>query len=116
MAIYKGSEVKFAIDIVAQGFSMDDDDFEIEVASPRNSVKGYKTPEAGDPKDIVIFKETVTPAEGDPTSQWYAILDTQKLYTGDLRVIAKAFITDANANDGVRTEIAVTQLDKLINP
>lgn len=115
---YKGSEVKFAINLTAQGFSMDNDEFDIEVASPRGSVKGYKTPEANDPNDVVIFKETVE--SGDPevesTGTWYCIVDTAKLSTGEMRVIATAHIVDANANDGVRNEIAVATLGSLANP
>ena len=37
---YKGDEIKFAINLEAQGFSMDDDDFEVEVASPRGHHHG----------------------------------------------------------------------------
>lgn len=115
---YKGSEVKFAINLTAQGFSMDEDDFVIEVASPRGSVKGYKTPVDNDPLDVVIFNETVQSdnPEVESTSTWYGIVDTSKLSAGDLRVIATARIVDTNANDGVRNEIAVASLGTLANP
>lgn len=120
--IYKGTEVKFAISLTAPGFSMDDNDFEIEVASPKDSVKGYKNPPAGADTDVVIFKETETNAVTDPeteqvteetTSTWFAIANTSKLSTGDLRIIATAHIPDANANDGVRNEITVEKLGTL---
>ena len=54
---YKGEEIKFAINIDAPGFDMDTDDFEIEVASPRNSVKGYKDASKTEDTAVVIFKE-----------------------------------------------------------
>ena len=113
---FKGSEIKFTINLQAEGFSMDEDEFDIEVASPRSSVVGHKTPGGEDPTDVVIFKETVTPEQGDPVDVWYAIVDTQNLNVGDMRVIATAYITDSDANDGVRNEIAVASLGKLVNP
>ena len=111
---YKGSEVKFSISLTAPGFSMDEDDFEIEVASPRGSVKGYKNPPAGTPLDVLIFKETSDDSSGE--SAWFAIVDSSKLSTGDLRVIATAHIPDPNANDGIRDDIAVASLGTLSNP
>ena len=111
MAIfYKGSEYKFSIELAAEGFSMDDDDFDIEVASPRNSVVGHKNAAKNTDTDVVIFKQT------GAVSGWYAIVDTTNLQIGDLRVIATAYIIDSNANDGVRKEIAVTPFGKLVNP
>lgn len=117
---YKGDEIKFAINLEAPGFSMDEDDFSIEVKSGNTSIKGYKNPTPGSPTDVVIFKETVTipPEEegGTPTTKdvWYAIADTKSLAIGTMRVIATAKIIDAHANDGVRDNIAVSQLGKLI--
>lgn len=111
----KGTEIKFAVNIEAQGFSMDTDDFDLEVITPRESVKGYKNPPQGTSTDLVVFKETVTPEEGDPVSTWYAILDTTDLTIGQMRVVATAHIPDANANDGIRNEISVARLGKLID-
>ncbi|MBQ9645324.1 MAG: hypothetical protein IJV24_03065 [Prevotella sp.] len=114
---YKGDEVKFAINLEAPGFSMDDDDFEIEVKSGNTSVKGYKGEQAGASSALIIFNEKVTPAqEGDPDTVWYAIVDTKTLAVGTMRVIATARIVDAKANDGVRDNIAVATLGKLIDP
>lgn len=108
---YKGDEIKFAINLEAPGFDMDTDDFDIEVKSGNTSVKGYKTPPVGTTTPaLVIFKET---QEGEATSQWYAIADTATLATGTMRVIATAYIVDANANDGIRKNIAVQPLGQL---
>ena len=57
---YKGDEIKFAINIEAPGFSMDDDDFDIEVKSGNTSVKGYKDASKSQDTAVVIFKETET--------------------------------------------------------
>jgi hypothetical protein len=121
---YKGDEIKFAINIEAPGFSMDDDDFDIEVKSGNTSVKGYKDAAKSQDTAVVIFKEmeTVQPEtpEGmepqDPVtvSKWYAIVDTSTLALSTMRVIATAYIVDANANDGVRKNIAVQTLGKLV--
>ncbi len=118
---YKGTEVKFSIEIVAQGFSMDDDDFEIEVASTKGgSLKGYKNPPMGATTDIVLFKEVPVSDSSDSgeesTAGWYGIVDTSKLATGSLRVIATAHVPDVNAPDGIRNEVAKAELGELTNP
>ncbi len=106
---YKGTEIKFAFTITAEGFDMDTDDFDLEVASPRDSVTGSKSGSStsGGSEDLSIKKEDDT---------WYAIANTEKLSKGDLRVIATAHITDASAYDGVRNEIAVASLGTLLLP
>jgi len=125
MANYcKGDEIKFAINLKAPGFSMDTDDFDIEVKSGNTSVKGYKDSSKSEDTDVVIFKETTTvtpeteegeePQEPVTVSTWYAIVDTSKLALSNMRVIATAYIVDANANDGVRKNIAVQTLGKLV--
>ncbi len=121
----KGTKGKFAINIEAQGFSMDRDDFEIEVISTRESVKGYSSPKLGQSSGIVIYKEKATASstaedsdsseEKETTGTWYAIFDTANLSVGPLRVVATAYIPDENDNDGIRKEVAVARLGKLIN-
>lgn len=120
--IYKGRELKFSIELTAEGFSMDTMDFDIEVASPRNSVIGYKTSRSSssdEPNpDLIIFKDSdssSSDSSGDDGT-WFCIVDTAKLSLGSLRVIATAHIQDANANDGIRNEIAVAPLGTLIDP
>lgn len=121
---YKGDEIKFAIKLEAPGFSMDEDDFDIEVKSGTTSVKGYKGSGSESSTDVVIFKETTTtqpetqegeePADPVTVNTWYCIVDTSSLALADMRVIATAYIVDANANDGVRKNIAVQKLGKLV--
>lgn len=123
---YKGDEIKFAINLEAPGFSMDDDDFDIEVKSGNTSLKGSKGAGSEASTDIVIFKETETvqpetpegeePQDPVTVSTWYAIVDTAKLPVGNMRVIATAHVIDANANDGVRKSIAVEKLGNLAEP
>lgn len=107
---YKGDEIKFSIDLTAEGFSMDDDDFDIEVRSPSRSVKGYKNPPAGEENlELIIYREA---SDG----VWYCILDTSGLGVGTLGVVATAYVPDAHANDGIRTLIAKAVLGKLEAP
>ena len=123
---YKGDEVMFAINLGAPGFSIDDDDFDIEVKSGNTSVKGYKDASKSQDTAVVIFKKTETvqpetPEGEEPqapvtVSKWYAIVDTSTLALSNMRVIATAYIVDANANDGVRKNIAVQPLGKLLEP
>lgn len=116
----RGEEIKFAINLEAEGFSMNDNDFTIEAKSGKQSVIGYKNPEQGSPLDLIIFKEVVIvpPAEegGEETAteQWFAILDTKSLPIGVVTVIATAKIPDSHANDGVRDSLESTQLCRLI--
>ena len=109
---YKGDEVKFSIDLQVPGFSMDDNNFDVEVASPKASVKASKNASTD---DLIIFDETVTPAEGDPYKVWYAIVDTTTLTTGDLKVIATAHIPDTYASGHMRRQSAVATLGTLKN-
>lgn len=125
MAIFKGEEKKLAINLTAPGFSMDDDDFEISVASNKVTITGIK----GNPDPtakVRIFKEDSASSTSDsssssssseePSGEWFIIVDTSALTTGPLRIIAKAYIKDPNAADLVRTEIAVANWDTLTNP
>ena len=116
MAIYKGTEVKFGVNLTAPGFNMDADDFEISIVSGHTSINGAKdNPDTA--SKIRIFRESSdSSSSGDSGSNWYAIAETDTLDTGHLKVIAKAYIPDANAADGVRTEVAVAELGILSNP
>lgn len=117
---FKGEEIKVAINLEAPGFSMDNDDFIIEVKSGKVIITGYKNPPEGSSTDVIIFKETETvpPEEegGEETTvnKWYAIIDTKSLPAGTLTMIATAKILDTHANDGVRDSIATAQLCKLL--
>ena len=105
---YSGSEVKFGIELTAQGFSMDTDDFEVQVTTGRGTVNGNST-NTGTDGNLIIYKDS---SDG----KWYAILDTSPLGTGDVKVVATAHIPDSNAKDGIRNEIAVATLGRIVNP
>ena len=105
--IFKGDEAKFSINLTAPGFSMDTDDFDIEVVSTiGGSLKGSK---GGTGTDVIIFKED---------EAWYAIVNTANELRpgGSLKVIATCYVPDAHADDGVRKQIATAVLDKFFEP
>lgn len=109
----KGTEIKFSIDLTAKGFSMDDDDFDVEVLSTRGSVSGSK---GGTSTDLTIFHENSDSSDssGDEGA-WYVLVKTDSLGIGELKVKATAHIPDASAFDGVRNEIASASLGTLQN-
>lgn len=121
-----GSEIKFAIELTAEGFDMDTNDFDIEVVASKKSVKASKT--SPDPDgNLVIFREPALPdgeLTGDSSDSsssedigvWYAIVNTEVLSPGAVNVIATAYIPDANAADGIRCEIAKKPLVTLDKP
>ena len=105
--IYQGDEKKFAIELTAPGFNIDTDDFDVEVKSPKVSLKASK---GASTEQLIIFSET------DQTTQkktWYAIVDTTTLSIGDIKVFATAHVPDVNANDGIRRESADAVLGTL---
>lgn len=117
---FKGEEKKFAINIAAAGFSMDTDDFEIEVTSGRDNVSVLKKDEpnergiwANEDGTLVTFYETDAETSA---KNWYCILDTKDFTTtGQLTVTATAYVTDAKAYDGVRKCIDQAVLGTLKN-
>ena len=113
--IFKGDEAKFAINLTAPGFSMDTDDFDVEIVSTNGgSLKGSK---GGAGTDVIIFSETDSSGE-EPVTTWYVIVDTSNELKpgGKLKVVATAYVPDAHANDGIRKQTAVEMLDSFIEP
>lgn len=108
--MYQGDEKKVAIELTAPGFDIDNNNFDIEVKSPKVSLKASK---GASTDQLIIFYETVTPAEGAPYKQWFFIVDTTTLSNGDITVIATAHIPDSNASGNMRRESAVAVLGTL---
>lgn len=101
-----GSAVKFEIDLSAEGFSMNNDDFDVEIAGAKNSV--YASKNTPDPQgNFTIYKESNT---------WYGILKTDAVGLGDCKLIATAYITDSAAHGGNRKEIASTSFGRIVKP
>lgn len=122
----KGEEQKFAINITAAGFSMDADNFDVTISSPRNSVTGSKTGAVADTSiqykvvsddgAVTISREPDTTENGETvTGEWFVVVDTQYLNVGDLTVTTTAYIQDTAANDGVRKSLSRASLGPLKN-
>lgn len=95
---YRGTELKFKVTVTATGFSMANDDFKVEVKSGRSS--------------ITLEKEDLIEKSGE----YYAVIDTNELPAGTLKLVATAYVPDSDADDGIRNEVAVTNLCQIVNP
>lgn len=127
---YRGSEIKFKLELEAEGFNMDRDDFKIDVVSGNTKVSGDKwNSQAADttiPEEarlaVIIFRDPALSGNSDSSSSideedgWYAIVNTTTLAVGDMKLVAWAYVPDGNADDLIRTDIAVTSIGRLINP
>lgn len=103
---YIGEEAKFTFEAKGTGFSMNSDDFDVEVSAGGATVSAQKRGSTTrvSTEDLSIFKEN---------SQWYFIVNTTKLAEGPLILSVTAYIPDANAFDGIRTEIISQRIGNL---
>lgn len=84
-----GTEIKFAIDITAEGFSMADNDFTLSIMKGRNVVKEYAK------SDLVV----------DDDDTYILCIDTEDIGMGTFDLAVNAQIPDQHFPDGLRTEI-----------
>ena len=108
-SIYYGTSIKFGLELTAEGFSMNSDDFSLEATNGAQSVLGNKT-NAGTDGNMIVYKD-------QQSDSWFVILNTLPFTSkGDLKLIATALIPDSYAQEAIRKEIAVQQIGRLINP
>lgn len=93
--IYIGTEVKYLVNIEADGFVMDRDDFEITLR------RGTK--ERTFAKSELVREESVE--EGQTVVRFYLCFDTQEFGAGTLTCIVRAYVPDSDFPDGLRTEV-----------
>lgn len=95
---YIGTELKYRVDITAEGFSMNDDDFTITLICGQKKVEYQKG-------DLVQ----------DDDENWYILIDTTQFKDGTLKMIVKAQVPDEDfsGGDSLRTEVAAVDLCKL---
>lgn len=84
-----GTEIKFAINIEAEGFSMDDDDFTLQIMKGRNVVKEYQK------SDLQI----------DDDDTYILCVSTDDIGVGTFDLAVNAQVPDTHFPDGLRTEI-----------
>lgn len=95
---YLGTELKYAVDMVASGFSMADDDFEVKL------VRGSKS--------ITITKDRMIV---DGQGQYYICFDSADLGPGLVTAVVVAHVPDLDFPDGFRNEIQMVDLVNIKN-
>lgn len=91
--VFLGTELKFKIDIEAQGFSMTDNDFTVEI------VRGSK-------RKMFAKSDLVNDGEGN----YYVCFDTAEFGAGSIYAIVTAFVPDSDFPDMLRTEVQEVNL------
>ena len=94
-SIYLGTELKFALSIESEGFSMETDDFKVVVKSTKKK------------KEIVITKEEMLIDENE---KYLFLIDTEELGIGEYWIYVYAYVPDEDFPDGIRTEVQKQQL------
>lgn len=95
-----GTDLKFAFTIKADGFSMEDDDYDLILCCGTKQVQLTKN-------DIV---------EGDEEGTYFLLIDTTQFPSGTVRIVARAKVPDDDFDSGVRREVAVKDLCVLRHP
>lgn len=85
---YIGTEFKFVLDIQADGFSMETDDFNVVLKRGGKSLKLEK-------EDLVEDEHGV----------FYVCFDSAELGKGNIVAIITAYVPDDDFEDGFRTEV-----------
>ena len=98
-----GTKLKYKVEITAEGFSMVDDDFTVEVRRGSKSVVYEKS-------DLLIHEvETEGSGSGSGTTvtetEYYLPIDTEELGAGKYEVITRAKVPDDDFEGGFRMEI-----------
>ena len=86
--IYLGTELKFSLNIEAEGFDMLEDDFKVIIKNMQKSVE--------------IDKGEMILTQND---EFLFTLPTETLGTGDYYLITTAYVPDSDFQDGLRTEV-----------
>ena len=96
--VFVGTELKFKIDITAEGFSMVDDDFAVAI------VRGDKVK--------VFHKEDLVVDDND---DYYCCFDTEEFGSGLVQAVIVAYIPDDDYDDGFREEVYQLDLIQINN-
>ncbi len=85
---YVGTRLKLAVVITCEGFSMDDDEWEVMVTR--------------DTKSVVITKEEAFLGND---GRWYVLVDTDALGVGMAWITSTAYVPDDDMEGGVRVAV-----------
>ena len=107
--LYSGTEAKYLIEITADGFSMVDDDFTVEIVRGPNHQFFAKA-------DLVDEEYQEEDADHNTVTKhrYYVCFDTATLGAGTVYAIVTAYVPDMDFSDGLRTEVYKVELGKLI--
>lgn len=86
--VWLGTGLKFRVEIQAGGFSMEDDDFTVEIRRGRTS-------------RVFAKDDLVTDGDGN----WYVCFDTRDFGAGLYQIITTASVPDTDFPGGIRTEV-----------
>ena len=98
-AYYVGTDLKFALRINAQGFSQDEDDYDITLVCGN--------------KKINITKDDIVRGEDN---EHYLLVDTSQFSPGLVRAIVTAKVPDEDFPTGVRREVDRKDLCYIMKP
>ena len=91
-----GAELKYKIEIIAGGFSMEEDNFEVVL-------------KCGSKKRTITKDQMVNDEQGN----FYIVVDTNGFKPGDLFAFTYAYVPDHDCPDGLRTEVDKYKLTTL---
>lgn len=86
---YEGTDLKYAIVMEAPGFSMEEDDWSVEIRSGKKVLATY-------PKEDCIV-------DGD--GQYYVCIEHDVLSVGTIDIVFRASVPDTDFPDGIRDEV-----------
>lgn len=106
---YRGTEIKFHVELACSGFDMDTDDWDLKMSCGKKTVTIEKRGEYAEGDEL---PEGLAVEDGE----WYVYIDTSQMPEGLLKVVAKAYVVDKNASGGIREEVDKQTLCHLCNP
>lgn len=96
-----GTDLKIKVELICEGFSMDDDDFDLTLRWNGGDVTYSKTESSTD-EHIV---------EAQDGSGWYLVIETEELnMKGLVTLIATLYVPDTDFPDGIRNEVVKQDL------
>lgn len=95
--IYIGTKLKYKIVITSAGFDMDTDNWEVTVKCGGNSQTFAKLD--------CIHRD----------NDWFVVFDTEDFGKGTYYAIIKAYVPDTDFDGGIRTEVTVVILCKVMD-
>lgn len=96
-----GTDLKIKVELICEGFSMDDNDFDLTLRWNGGS-KTYKKTSSSTDENIVKAQDG---------SGWYLVIETEELsMKGLVTLIATLYVPDTDFPDGIRSEVVKQDL------